>query len=119
MENKGSSSRASGASPTELFISVANVVRIIQCVVPPYGKIDGDAKEIVQHCVSDFIGLIAAEANLLCQSESHKTIIADDILRAMATLGFNDYVNALSFYISRYHETESLGIAVVGDGRLI
>ncbi|XP_047339796.1 nuclear transcription factor Y subunit B-6-like [Impatiens glandulifera] len=105
-------STASGASPIELFISMANVVRIIQRVVPPYCKIVNDSKEIIQHCVSKFIGLITAKANLLCQSESRKMITADDILRAMTTLGFDKYVNALSLYISRYREAESLGMVV-------
>ncbi|XP_047339802.1 nuclear transcription factor Y subunit B-6-like [Impatiens glandulifera] len=112
MENKGSSSRAFGASPTELFISTANVARIIRRVVPPYGKIADDSKEIVQNCVSEFIGLITAEANLLCQSESRKTITADDILRAMTKLGFDKYVNSLSLYISRYRVGEPLGMVV-------
>ncbi|XP_047331291.1 nuclear transcription factor Y subunit B-4-like [Impatiens glandulifera] len=110
MENKGSSSRASAVPPTELFIPMANVVRIMRRVVPPHGKIDDDVKKIVQHCVSKFIGLITTEANMHCQSESRRTIITDDILRAMAKLGFEDYVNPLSLYMFRYREAESLGM---------
>ncbi|XP_047331283.1 nuclear transcription factor Y subunit B-1-like [Impatiens glandulifera] len=112
MENKGSSLRVSTAPQTEPFIPVANVVRIMRRVVPPHGKIADNVKDIVQNCVSKFIGLINAKANMCCQSESRRTITADDILRAMASLGFDDYVSTLSFYLLRYRETESLGIAV-------
>ncbi|XP_047339803.1 nuclear transcription factor Y subunit B-9-like [Impatiens glandulifera] len=112
MENKGSSTRASATPPTEPFIPVANVVRIMRPVVPPHGKIAEDAKEIVQHCVSEFISLVTAEANMQCQSECRRTITADDILRAMGKLGLDEYVNTLSLYILRYREAESLGMAV-------
>ncbi|XP_047333217.1 uncharacterized protein LOC124936739 [Impatiens glandulifera] len=66
--------------PTEPFIPVANVVRIMQRVVQTHGKIVDDMKEIVQHCVSEFIGVINVEANMHCQSESRRKITADDIM---------------------------------------
>ncbi|XP_047331296.1 nuclear transcription factor Y subunit B-6-like [Impatiens glandulifera] len=93
MENKGSSTRAYVVPPTEPFIPVANVVRIMRRVVPTHCKIADDVKEFVQHCVLEFISLITVEANMHCQSESRRTITADDILWAMAKLGFDDYVN--------------------------
>ncbi|XP_047331281.1 nuclear transcription factor Y subunit B-1-like [Impatiens glandulifera] len=98
--------------PTKPFIPVANVVRIMQRVVPTHVKIADDMKEIVQHCVSEFIGVITVEANMHCQSESRRTITADDIMWAMAKLGFDDYVNTLSIYMFRYREAKSMGMTV-------
>ncbi|KAI3723453.1 hypothetical protein L2E82_35043 [Cichorium intybus] len=37
-----------------------------------------------------------------CQKEKRKTINGDDLLWAMATLGFEDYIEPLKLYLSRY-----------------
>lgn len=39
-----------------------------------------------------------------CQKEKRKTINGDDLLWAMATLGFEDYIEPLKVYLSRYRE---------------
>lgn len=39
-----------------------------------------------------------------CQKEKRKTINGDDLLWAMATLGFEDYVDPLKVYLARYRE---------------
>jgi len=39
-----------------------------------------------------------------CQREKRKTINGDDLLWAMATLGFEDYMEPLKVYLMRYRE---------------
>lgn len=39
-----------------------------------------------------------------CQKEKRKTINGDDLLWAMATLGFEDYIEPLRIYLARYRE---------------
>lgn len=39
-----------------------------------------------------------------CQREKRKTINGDDLLWAMATLGFEDYIEPLKIYLTRYRE---------------
>lgn len=39
-----------------------------------------------------------------CSKEKRKTINGDDLLGAMATLGFEDYVDPLKVYLARYRE---------------
>ena len=39
-----------------------------------------------------------------CQKEKRKTINGDDLLWAMLTLGFEDYIDPLKIYLSRYRE---------------
>ena len=39
-----------------------------------------------------------------CQREKRKTINGDDLLWAMATLGFEDYIDPLKVYLTRYRE---------------
>jgi len=41
-----------------------------------------------------------------CQKEKRKTINGDDLLWAMATLGFEDYIEPLKVYLARYREFE-------------
>eukprot|EP00238_Polyblepharides_amylifera_P008826 CAMPEP_0196579230 /NCGR_PEP_ID=MMETSP1081-20130531/19513_1 /TAXON_ID=36882 /ORGANISM="Pyramimonas amylifera, Strain CCMP720" /LENGTH=104 /DNA_ID=CAMNT_0041898747 /DNA_START=230 /DNA_END=544 /DNA_ORIENTATION=+ len=74
--------------------------------LPTNAKIAKDAKETVQECVSEFISFITSEASDKCQREKRKTINGDDLLWAMSTLGFEDYVEPLKVYLHKYRETE-------------
>ncbi|KAF8698759.1 hypothetical protein HU200_035017 [Digitaria exilis] len=74
--------------------------------LPANAKISKDAKETVQECVSEFISFITGEASDKCQREKRKTINGDDLLWAMTTLGFEDYVDPLKHYLHKFREIE-------------
>ncbi|KAJ7963624.1 Nuclear transcription factor Y subunit B [Quillaja saponaria] len=74
--------------------------------LPANAKISKDAKETVQECVSEFISFITGEASDKCQREKRKTINGDDLLWAMTTLGFEEYVEPLKIYLQRFREME-------------
>ncbi|KAK1409542.1 hypothetical protein QVD17_36068 [Tagetes erecta] len=99
------------------FLPIANISRIMKKALPANGKIAKDAKDTVQECVSEFISFVTSEASDKCLKEKRKTINGDDLLWAMATLGFEDYIEPLKAYLSRYRELEgdSKGSAR-GDG---
>lgn len=86
--------------------------------VPANGKIAKDSKETVQECVSEFISFITSEASDKCQREKRKTINGDDLLWAMATLGFEEYIDPLKLYLQKFRELEgdTKGPAKAGDG---
>ena len=42
-----------------------------------------------------------------CQREKRKTINGDDLLWAMATLGFEDYIEPLKVYLQKYREVRT------------
>ncbi|KAJ1410795.1 hypothetical protein SESBI_21603 [Sesbania bispinosa] len=88
------------------FLPIANVSRIMKKALPANAKISKDAKETVQECVSEFISFITGEASDKCQREKRKTINGDDLLWAMTTLGFEDYVEPLKVYLQRFREIE-------------
>jgi nuclear transcription Y subunit beta len=88
------------------FLPIANVGRIMKKVIPANGKISKDAKETVQECVSEFISFVTGEASDKCQREKRKTINGDDIIWAITTLGFEDYVTPLKTYLQKYREIE-------------
>ena len=47
---------------------------------------------------------LACRASEKCQKEKRKTINGDDLLYAIATLGFEDYMEPLKVYLGRYRE---------------
>ncbi|XP_031114172.1 nuclear transcription factor Y subunit B-1-like [Ipomoea triloba] len=100
------------------FLPIANISRIMKKALPASGKIAKDAKETVQECVSEFISFVTSEASDKCQKEKRKTINGDDLLWAMATLGFEDYIDPLKVYLTRYREMEgdTKGSAKASDG---
>ncbi|XP_014504364.1 nuclear transcription factor Y subunit B-3 [Vigna radiata var. radiata] len=106
-QNAGNSG-FSELSPREQdrFLPIANVSRIMKKALPANAKISKDAKETVQECVSEFISFITGEASDKCQREKRKTINGDDLLWAMTTLGFEDYVEPLKIYLQRFREIE-------------
>lgn len=88
------------------YMPIANVIRIMRRILPPHAKISDDAKETVQECVSEYISFITGEANERCQREQRKTVTAEDVLWAMGKLGFDNYVEPLSVFLSKYRESE-------------
>ncbi|KAF5730477.1 nuclear transcription factor Y subunit B-7 [Tripterygium wilfordii] len=96
------------SSPREQdrLLPIANVSRIMKKALPANAKISKDAKETVQECVSEFISFVTGEASDKCQREKRKTINGDDLLWAMTTLGFEEYVEPLKVYLQRFREME-------------
>ncbi|KAF3323410.1 nuclear transcription factor Y subunit B-3-like protein [Carex littledalei] len=88
------------------FLPIANVSRIMKRALPANAKISKDAKETMQECVSEFISFITGEASDKCQREKRKTVNGDDLIWAMTTLGFEDYVEPLKVYLQRFRELE-------------
>ncbi|XP_077287891.1 uncharacterized protein LOC143912467 isoform X2 [Arctopsyche grandis] len=86
------------------FLPIANIAKIMKRAIPDNGKIAKDAREILQECVSEFISFVTSEASDRCRFEKRKTINGEDILFAMTTLGFDNYVEPLKVYLQKYRE---------------
>ncbi|CAM8998310.1 hypothetical protein QQ045_007879 [Rhodiola kirilowii] len=120
-ESGGHSGNVMATREQDRLLPIANVSRIMKKALPANGKISKEAKETVQECVSEFISFITGEASEKCQREKRKTINGDDLLWAMTTLGFEEYVEPLKIYLSKFREMEgekmSLGrVPQQGDG---
>jgi nuclear transcription Y subunit beta len=117
--------RDGGVREQDRFLPIANISRIMKKALPANAKIAKDAKETVQECVSEFISFITSEcvvrlcsfsvshswewvrwhrASDKCQKEKRKTINGDDLIWALTTLGFEDYVEPLKLYLQKYRE---------------
>jgi len=102
--NDGSKEMCEPLREQDRFLPIANVARIMKTAIPKSGKIAKDAKECVQECVSEFVSFITSEASDRCHQEKRKTINGEDILFAMSTLGFDNYVEPLKLYLQKYRE---------------
>ncbi|CAK8531266.1 unnamed protein product [Lathyrus sativus] len=105
-----------GCREQDRFLPIANVSRIMKKALPSNAKISKEAKETLQECVSEFISFITSEASDKCQREKRKTINGEDLLWAMNTLGFEDYVEPLKIYLRKYREMEGEKSAMIGRG---
>lgn len=114
--NNSNANSELSAREQDRFLPIANVSRIMKKALPANAKISKDAKETVQECVSEFISFITGEASDKCQREKRKTINGDDLLWAMTTLGFEEYVEPLKIYLQKYREMEGEKTSV-GTGR--
>jgi len=79
-------------------------------------QIAKDAKECVQECVSEFISFITSEASERCAQEKRKTINGEDILFAMATLGFDPYIEPLKVYLQKYRDVSRILLTLSMNG---
>ncbi|KJE93209.1 transcription factor NF-Y [Capsaspora owczarzaki ATCC 30864] len=90
------------------FLPIANTARIMKRAIsrdqPDAGKIAKDAKECVQECVSEFISFITSEASDRCHNEKRKTITGDDLIWAMQSLGFDNYIEPLRAYLAKLRQ---------------
>ncbi|KAG8960853.1 hypothetical protein FRC00_014008 [Tulasnella sp. 408] len=98
------------------YLPIANVSRIMKSSVPESAKIAKDAKECVQECVSEFISFITSEAAEKCTLEKRKTIGGEDVLYAMASLGFDNYAETLKIYLAKLRAQSGEDPSVT-DGR--
>ncbi|KAF6150534.1 hypothetical protein GIB67_030335 [Kingdonia uniflora] len=113
--DSGGGSPRSNVREQDRYLPIANISRIMKKGLPANGKIAKDAKETVQECVSEFISFITSEASDKCKREKRKTINGDDLLWAMATLGFEEYIDPLKVYLARYREGDTKGSAKGGE----
>ncbi|CAF0884811.1 unnamed protein product [Didymodactylos carnosus] len=100
------------------FLPIANVAKIMKKGVPDKGKIAKDAKETIQECVSEFISFITSEASDRCLQEKRKTINGEDILLAMLTLGFDQYVEPLRLFLTKLRDASKYDRTITMGGDL-
>lgn len=65
--------------------------------------------------MSEFVSFITSEASDRCHQEKRKTINGEDILFAMSSLGFDNYVEPLKLYLQKYREANK-GDKTLGEG---
>lgn len=86
----------------DTLLPIANVGRIMKSTLPPSAKVSGEARALVQTCVTELIAFVTSEASEGCLLEKRKTVTGEDVLSALVTLGFDHYAAVLTIYLARY-----------------
>ncbi|KCZ76098.1 hypothetical protein H311_01570 [Anncaliia algerae PRA109] len=89
---------------TDRLLPIANISKIMKKPIPPSAKISKDAKEIMQKAGSEFIAIVTCVAKEICASENRKTIVGEDLIRAMESLGMPQYADLTRKYFVKYKE---------------
>ncbi|XP_014251218.1 protein Dr1 [Cimex lectularius] len=74
----------------ELTLPRASINKMIKEIVPSL-RVAFESRELILNCCTEFIHLIASEANEICNQSKKKTINAKHVLLALDRLGFDDY----------------------------
>jgi len=95
LKHSGDSSSSSNPASVdrdddELNIPRAALNKMIKEVVPNV-RVATDARELILACCTEFIHVLSAEANDLCERQQKKTISPEHILAALDNLGFSCY----------------------------
>nr|XP_047138073.1 protein Dr1 isoform X2 [Hydra vulgaris] len=94
------SSASSAAGPSsqqpedDLSLPRAAVNKMIKEMVP-FIRVSNDARELVLNCCTEFIHLIASEANEICNKQTKKTISPEHVIAALETRKKNNKLKNL------------------------
>lgn len=84
------SSTSAPAEDDELTLPRASINKMIKELIPSV-RVANESRELILNCCTEFIHLIASEANEICNQSRKKTINAEHVLKALDSLGFGDY----------------------------
>lgn len=91
-----------------------NVANIMKSVLPPGTKISKEAKQLMQDCCSELISFITSGATEAVFQDKRKTVLGDDIIQSMYTLGFPNYSEIMTIYLQKYKEFQILRQLTIG-----
>eukprot|EP00245_Coleochaete_scutata_P014610 TRINITY_DN629_c0_g1_i1.p2 TRINITY_DN629_c0_g1~~TRINITY_DN629_c0_g1_i1.p2 ORF type:complete len:147 (-),score=44.78 TRINITY_DN629_c0_g1_i1:292-732(-) len=77
----------------DVSLPKATVHAIIKEMLPSDARIANDARDMLTECCVEFINLLSSEANEICSKEEKKTIAPEHVLKALTTLGFDEYIS--------------------------
>ncbi|KAK2467724.1 hypothetical protein APHAL10511_000019 [Amanita phalloides] len=81
-----------GAPPDDdLSLPKATVAKMIADLLPSNVICAKETRDLVIECCVEFIHLISAEANEICEQESKKTIAPEHVISALKRLGFDSF----------------------------
>lgn len=70
----------------------ATVDKIVSSMLPKNAIVPRESKEIFQSGCIEFLNMLTLEANKACEADKKKTISYEHIHKALANLGFEDYI---------------------------
>ncbi|KAI0142060.1 negative cofactor 2 transcription regulator complex subunit ncb2 [Pestalotiopsis sp. IQ-011] len=94
----------------DLSLPKATVQKIVTEILPSSSGLSfsKEARDLLIECCVEFITLVSSEANEISEKEAKKTIACDHITRALQTLGFEEYVEAVLEAAAQHKETQKV-----------
>ena len=89
---------------TDRLLPIANISKIMKKPIPPSAKVSKDAKEVMQKAGSEFIAIVTCVAKEICEKENRKTIVGEDLIRALDELGMPHYAELTKKYFMKYKD---------------
>lgn len=86
----------------------ATIQKMVKELMPADMRVGGDAIDILCACCSEFVQLLASEANEIATKEKKSTITPEFILKAIRDLGFTDFLEEVTATMEQ-HKEESKG----------
>ncbi|BEJ13766.1 hypothetical protein CspHIS471_0309400 [Cutaneotrichosporon sp. HIS471] len=82
-----------GGGDDEHTLPKATVYKLISEMLPEDLSCAKDTKEIIVDCCVEWIKLISAQSNTVCEESSKKTISPEHVLEALKQLGFESFIS--------------------------
>lgn len=87
----GSDDHFDSAADEDLTLPRQTVAKLVQELMPDHFVCPKDSRDLLVACCTDFVHLVASEANEVCERLHKKTITADHFQEALRNLGFGEY----------------------------
>ena len=96
------------------LLPVANIIRTMKRILPEHAKISREARDLVQEAASEFIMFIASEAAEYGLPEKRRTMMAEDILKALENLGMDPYVEPMRYFLLKHRQLNRVERSTTG-----
>lgn len=84
------------AEEDELTLPRASINKMIKELIPSL-RVANESRELILNCCTEFIHLVASEANDICNQSRKKTINAEHVLKGMNGSSFDIFINLSSY----------------------
>ncbi|WOO77400.1 Negative cofactor 2 complex subunit beta [Vanrija pseudolonga] len=84
----------------------ATVYKLISEMLPEDLSCSKDTKEIIVDCCVEWIKLISAQSNTVCEESSKKTISPEHVLEALKQLGFEGFLTEVDESHSEFKQSQ-------------
>ncbi len=99
----------------DAVLPLAVVEAMMRQWLPADAAVSGASKELVRKCVVELIAFVTSEACDIARREQRTTLTGDDVVRAAARLGFDDYVAPLSRFLLAYRARHAPSHSAVSE----
>lgn len=89
----------------EPVIPKATLNKLISSILPKGVTMSKEAKDMIGEFSLEFVHLLSSEANIVSEKEKKKMILSDHVIGALKSLGFDDFVVAVSQEVELFQKT--------------